>query len=285
MDIRWKYIAVVLVVISIAACNPPEDEDPPEDAIVSVYRTGLSASELEELIPDALPSEDSLQIASDYIRKWINQQLMYRKAMSELNDTADIARKIREFRRQLYIYEFEQQYLANNLDSVVDRDEVETYYKKHLSEYVLDRIAVKAHYMTMDVNVGTYYRELAKVRRSSSDNMTELYDAMENTNKEIVEHRRWIFLDDLLDEINAEMNPQVRSGLDIGYFSTVDTTHRYIIKINELLNPGDTIPVDLLETKISEIILNKRKQNLLADLKNQLRENAKLENNLIIHEN
>ncbi|MFO7878924.1 MAG: hypothetical protein ACQES0_09785 [Bacteroidota bacterium] len=267
------------------SCDEPEKEELADDVIVRVHDAELTKNEVNSFVPDNMMPADSLELADSYIRQWINTELLFNKAQTELHDTSNIHKKIQEFRKQLYIHEFEKEYLDRKLDSLVPMSEVREYYEKHLTEYVLDKIAVKAHYLIMDVGIVSYYPELTKVRRSEPDDMEDLRESVGTTNKEIVEHKRWIYLDDLLREMNTTMNPEIRSGFDLGYFTCTDTANRYIVKINEKAMPGDTMPLDLIEGKISSIIMNKRKQELLADLKSTLKQNARSQENLIENEN
>lgn len=277
-------IAVLVSVMLVFACNPKTEVPEASSVLVKVYNSELLTTVLNDMMPENIRPEDSAYVADELIRHWVNKQLLYQYAKKELVDSSDINNRVEDFRRELYKYEIQEQYLRANLDSVVNDDEISEYHKEHLGEYKLKEMAVKAHYMQMDVNVATFYHELDKVRRSSSDNMDELYRAIKRTNKKIVEHKDWIYLSTLLEEIHSELIPQVSQGLQVGYFYTEDGEHRYIVKINDKLMPGDTVPVELVSQEIKEIIIIERKQDLMADLTNQLRQDAKTKQKLVYNE-
>ncbi|MGC9332175.1 MAG: hypothetical protein ACP5DZ_09930 [Bacteroidales bacterium] len=275
-----------LALLLLTSCNH-EEETVPEDVLIRLYGQTLTTEELEKMIPDDISEKDSIEMAKKYIQKWINETLLYRSAIKNLKDSSKIKEKVQDFRKQMYIYEYENQYLESKLDTIVTREEVEAYYENHLQSYALDRLAVKAHYMIMDAKIPFYYREMDKVRRATPERMDILYDAIKGTNKIIVEHNeKWMYLDDLLKEIHAVNNQDVRQkAIQLGYFAVEDSTKRYIVKINEKLMPGDTMPVDLIESKISHIIVNKRKQELITNLKNQLIQDAKSSDTIVINTN
>ncbi|MEA3447886.1 MAG: hypothetical protein U9Q98_05475 [Bacteroidota bacterium] len=275
-----------LALLLLTSCHH-EEEPVTEDVLIRLYGKILTTEELEKMIPDDISEKDSIEMARKYMQKWVNETLLYRSAIENLKDSSKIKERVRDFKKQMYIYEYESQYVESELDTIVTREEVEAYYENNLQSYALDRLAVKAHYMIMDAEIPAYYRELDKVRRATPERMDILNDAIKGTNKTVVEHNdKWMYFDDLLKEIHAVNNQDVRQkALQLGYFAVEDSTKRYIVKINEKLMPGDTMPVDLIESKISHIIVNKRKQELITNLKNQLIQDAKSSDAIVINEN
>ncbi len=268
------------------ACRQ-EDKAVSEDFIVSLNGNTLTSQEVSEVIPQNIPEKDSTELAEKYIQKWINSELLFRSAVKSLNDSTSIQKKVNAYRKQMYIYEYENQYVRAELDTVVSYDEVQAYYDNNMMYYLLERPAVKAHYMIMDSEIPAYYREIDKVRRARPGKMDILYDAIKGTNKTIVEHNeRWIYFDELQKEINAVNKPEIQQeAFQKGYFAVEDSIKRYLVKINDVLMPGDTMPVDLIEKNISQIIINKRKQELITNLKNQLLQDAKSDGDIVINEN
>lgn len=280
-----QIIFTATIALTIMTSCHRETKSVGDDVIVSVYDRNLKQDELDNYIPDYFMTDDSIEAAETYIRTWIDNELIYHYARERLKDTSEIAKKVDAYRKDLFRYEMETQYLNMHLDTVVSPAEIDAYYKEHLGEYKLEQMAVKAHYITMDVKVQTYYYELDKVRRSTPENMEELYDAGKRTNIKVVEHRKWMFLSDLLQEINASKTPQIEQGLQIGYFFTEDEEHRYIVKINEKKLVGDTVPVDLISKDIRSIIMNQRKDDLLRSFTNDLFQDAKSKQAIVYKEN
>lgn len=284
INTRLILIAATAAFLTMTSCHR-KTESVGDDVIVSVYDRELKLSELDDFIPDYFMTDDSIEAAEAYIRTWIDNELVYHYARERLKDTSEIAKKVDAYRKDLFRYEMETQYLNMHLDTAISPAEIQAYYKEHLGEYKLDQMAVKAHYITMDVKVQTYYYELDKVRRSTPEKMEELYDAGKRTNIKVVEHRKWMFLSDLLQEINTSKTAQIEQGLQIGYFFTEDDEHRYIVKINEKKMLGDTVPVDLISKDIRAIIMNQRKDDLLRSFTNDLIQDAKSKQAIVYKEN
>ena len=283
-DVKHKIYLVVIVSIILFSCKPKQ-EPPADNVIVTVNDRNLYYSDLDASIPSYFSSEDSTEIANNFISNWINKELIYDYAIHRLRDTAEIHRKIMDYRRELFRYEMEKQYVKSNLDSSISVSEIQEYYDTQLGEYKLEEHAVKVHYIIMDVEVASYYYELDKVRRSSPGNMDLLYDAAKRSNIRVVEHNDWIFISDLLLEINAKMSPDIQTGLQLGYFFTEDEENRYIVKINEQKMPGDTVPMSLIYNDISTVLLNQRENDLLDKFVNDLNQDAKSKQSIVYKEN
>ncbi len=283
-NLKFSFVFAFVSVLLFIACNP-ESKTQADNVIVSVSQRNLYYSNLDAFIPSYFVGEDSADIADRYIAEWINQELIYNYAKQRLRDTMELYRKIQDYRRELFCYEMEKQYVKSNLDSSLTITEVQDYYDDNLGDYKLKELAVKAHYIIMDVEIASYYYELDKVRRSSPGNMDLLYDAEKRTNLHVVEHTDWIYFSDLLEEINATMTQEVQYGLQLGYFFTEDDENRYIIKINEQKMPGDTVPVSLIYSDIETLLLNQRQNELLDKFINDLNQDAKSKQSIVYKEN
>jgi len=281
--IIYAIFLVLSVTVLLFSCKP-KSESPADNAVVTVHNRSLYYSDLDAVIPSYFVAEDSAEIADNYISNWVNQELIYQYARQRLRDTMEIHKKIQNYRRELFRYEMEKQYVKSNLDSSFSVDEVRNYYNAHLGEYKLEEIAVKAHYISMDAEVASYYYELDKVRRSSPGDMDLLYDAEKRSNVQVFEYNDWVYFSDLLTEINATMTQDVKNGLQLGYFTSVDDENRYIVKINEQKMMGDTVPMSLIYSEIEQVLLNRRQSELLDKFVNDLYQDAKSKQSIVYKE-
>lgn len=277
------YLLSLIILLVIGACTP----DTPElDAhiVAKIGNAELTENELDAHVPDYYSGEDSAEVAARYIQKWIEIQLLYQKALEELKDSVEIAQKIQEYRMRLFIHAYEEDFISRHLDTLISYSDVNAYYKEHMSEFLLNVPVVKAHYMIMERNTGTYYRERYKIRHSDPDNMDLLYDACKGTNKEIVEIKEWLPLHTLLNRINYSEEIDINQLETSRYIEAEDSLNRHLVKVNDIRKVGDTVPLGLISKKIVQILLNKRKQQLMDELKKDLFENAKSRKEFVIHE-
>ena len=86
------------------------------------------------------------------IDKWIRKQLLLEKA--ELNLTPsqkDVEIQLNDYRSSLLIYKYEQEWIKQNLDTVVAENEIREYYKLYSGNFILDENILKALYVKIPV--------------------------------------------------------------------------------------------------------------------------------------
>ncbi len=269
---RFRQICYLVIIsfciITFMSCEDVQYVD--KNVIASVYKDKLFVEDILSYMPRELSEEDSLLFVENYINNWITDKLLYYNAKNELRDTFDIVYKINEYRTQLYVHKYKEHLIDANLNMNVPYEEIIDYYDNNLSELTLDQIYVKAHYLTINVLAETYYRERYAVLETEAGDHQKLLDFCEGTGRRAYFLDEWTKLDDLLRTISyIEVYNPNRLRYDRLIVST-DNEFRYIVKINDYLLKGSPVPVEIIKSDIIEIILNKRKKDMLEQKKKEL---------------
>ena len=91
-----------------------------KDVVAEAGKAELTRPELERILPKNLSAEDSLVMAKQYITSWAKRMLLYNKAMAELsNEDKNVDKLLQEYKMQLLIYRYQNNYLSERLDTVV----------------------------------------------------------------------------------------------------------------------------------------------------------------------
>src|ERR1035437_7428641 len=99
---RLIYIAFVAFVLS--ACNLFVETDEP---VAKVGNKVLTMKELSGYIPNYLDATDSSLWAEDYIKKWVQRELLLQKAEDNLKaGMKDVSRELEEYRSSLIVYRY-----------------------------------------------------------------------------------------------------------------------------------------------------------------------------------
>ena len=121
---------LIVLVFLLVACSPqlPRNED--EEILARAYRTYLYKSELVDVVPEGTSVKDSILLVKNYINKWIQQQLILRKAESNLSDQQkDFRVQLKNYRNSLITYQYETQLIQQNINNIVTDNEIEEYYE------------------------------------------------------------------------------------------------------------------------------------------------------------
>ena len=135
-----RYIYILFLLLLISACNRGEMSQP----VVSVGDAILTRAKLVSVIPPMSSAEDSTAVADEYIRRWVNQQVMLQKAEFNLtDDDLDIEENVEEYRRALLVERYQQKLVDQKFNPVVSDADIEAYYNDMRKSFKLNETIMK----------------------------------------------------------------------------------------------------------------------------------------------
>ena len=264
MLIRNVVIALI-VCVSVQGCRkgkPEKNEEP----LARVYDKFLYVSDIAGLVSDNTSPEDSARIVDDYIDNWIRQNLILRVAEDNLQTAmAKINQQADEYKESLVLYAYERQFLAENLDTVVAEDSLRSYYDLHKQDFTLQGDIYRLAYAVVSKDDKTadsvsYWlnRGLEKSRLALERYCVNHADRF-SLNTDI-----WLNENDLFTLLPYDMyaGGRFRSKAPIAFS---DTVNRYFAMVADFYVEGDTGSFAYFRNDIKDIIINKRKKELLND--------------------
>ena len=116
----WHKIALslwsVAVMLLFFSCKENFSEKNREEAVlVRIGDKALTRGDLEREIPDRLKSKDSALFADNYIKQWVDDQLLYDVASRNIPDKENIDRMVERYRQELVIFEYQKHLLNDKL--------------------------------------------------------------------------------------------------------------------------------------------------------------------------
>lgn len=284
---RVLQICVMMALVAlVASCEWVSNLIHDDEVVARIDRRRLYRSELAEFIPHDVSAEDSARLAQQYINTWAMDLLYQDVAAEQLSkDEMDVSKELDDYRRSLLKFRYEQRYVAERLDTVVSRAEIEEYYKEHKSMFKLDVPIVKARYL----NIMKESPAVDVIRKKMSSSKYEdlvLADSLAFKSALRYEDRSDVWM---------EMPRYAQFfGTDYGYLLSKLRPDGFIqveeeqgdLKIGyvcEILRPGTPAPLDFCEERIRDIIISNRKRALLASLERDLLDDALGRQKLIIY--
>lgn len=278
---RVLYILSIIILMFFISCNNKEVE--PKGKIIAKYGNEyLMEEDLIKLLPRFNSKTDSVNFVNDLINLWLEPRLFYDEAKLKITDTLNIANKINDYRQNLYVNQYLENFIYNSINQDVSKNEIEEYYNKYLDNYKLSNTFVKAHYMTILDKKATYYYEYEKIKNSSLEDEKSLKDYCVGTGRKVYFYHDWIELNDFLEIINYKLD---ENGFDNAKFflDYVYEDLRYLVKIDELVAEGEIMPIEIAEPFIYQVIIKNRKDNKYQQILNELKTNALNSGKLIIN--
>lgn len=240
--------------------------------LARVYENNLYLSDIGHIFPENVSISDSVLILQNFVNKWVKQQLILQKAELNLTEEQkDVTQQIDEYRSSLLIYKYEQNLVAQKLDTVISMDEVKAYYDENPSNFSLDDHLLKCLFIKIPPDAPNLYRIRQIYRSEREQDVQELesycfqyavkYDYFDDD---------WVTFESIARELPREIrNPEHYLRYN-RYIEQQDSLYRYMVNIREYQLAGSVAPLAFVEEKIKTIILNKRKVQFINDLENNI---------------
>ncbi|MBE6250375.1 MAG: hypothetical protein E7111_01840 [Bacteroidales bacterium] len=284
---RRLYITAIISVVLplLTSCRAISSFLGREEVVAVVGSDKLYRSDVESLIPKGLSSEDSLTMASQYIRSWASDRVYLKIAEEQLSKSEkDVTKELEDYRRTLLKYRYEQLYVNERLDTAVSRDMIEEYYQAHSDKFILDRPVVKARFL----NIQADSPSLQQIRkRMSSTEANDLIEAdsiaFSSAMKFTTWADNWIDINVLAREYQMNYD-QLLARMNRRWIEHVDTTgYMKLAYISEILQKGQAAPVDYSAESIRNIIISSRRQSILLNLEQDLLDEARADGDFVIY--
>ena len=117
----------------LTACGTSDEQSP---LVARVYDYELRMDDLVGLVGEGVSAEDSAAIVDNYVDQWVRQKVILAKAEKNVKD--DFSRQMNEYRNSLLTFAYEEQIVAQIMDTVVTDSQIEEYYEANTEQFLLN---------------------------------------------------------------------------------------------------------------------------------------------------
>lgn len=278
-------LLIGLVALLLSSCDTATDGNELDGTPVArVYDKKLYAEELNPALTSGLSSEDSAKVIKGYIQNWIKQQVLLKKAESNLTEEQkDKKKQVEDYRNSLIIYEYESLLIAQRLDTIVSEEEIKEHYTKNQQDFELQENIVKINYVKLpkDAEDATKLWGWMNSDKPADKKKLQDYCVLKAVNY-YLDDSTWLYLNDIAKEINIQYD-QSQFLKQQKFFSLQDGEYLYLIKIIDFRIKNSISPLEFEKEKIKNIIINKRKVELLRDVELKMMRDAELNKDIEVY--
>lgn len=270
------HFSLILLLLSNVACQGrgEVDIDSSLEPVVSVNDKVLYLSQLKQIVPIGLSSEDSVKIAETYINNWISDELVYDKARQNV-DEVEINQMVEDYRRNLILSTYEAHLLREMVANNVSEKELKDYYEENTSQFKLEENIIKGLFLKVPksssqlANFQKWYKQgteeaVSNIEKATLQNVVG-YDYFYN---------KWVDFDSVLDNIPMTVSDQLHYLKGNKSIEYKDDDFVYLLNIKEYKLVGDVAPFDYIKNHIEEIVIEKRRKEFLLQIKKDLYDKA-----------
>jgi len=279
MILNLKRVCFVIPLIVLIACSSGI-KDPNERVLARVFDDYLYESDLGEMIPANTSVRDSIEIVENIIDNWIQQRLVLKKAENNLTpEQSNFDKQLEEYRKSLIIFEYETKLIKHKLDTVVTEQDLESYYNQFKGNFELKDNIVKVLFVKIEQT--SSYRNVIK-RLLMSDNEDDKVNleayCQEHASNFFLDDQSWLLFDDILKEIPIKTYNQEVYLQNTRYIEVRQSPYIYMVLFKDFKVKESVSPLSFERDNIRNIIINKRKLELIKNMEKEVMMNA-IENN------
>ena len=270
-----KYVVIGLM-IGCTSCNLFKS-DSKTTAIARVNSDYLYKEDITNLIPPGIAKEDSIVIVRNFIDRWAAQKLLIRVAEVNLNASkkAEFETLIQQYKVDLYTKAYLEEVVKRTTDTVVTLAELKAYYKENKENFKTNGTLVRLRYINIKKDNPKY--EIIKSKffdfRKSDKKFWDTYSMQ--LNSFALNDSIWVDMSQVyakLPFINPDNRDEyILSGKTI---QKTEAGNNYLVKISNVIDKNQIAPFDYLRPTLQEVIINKRKLELIKNFEKEIIDDA-----------
>lgn len=265
-----------MVLLLLASCNliNTKKQGPTQKPIAKVFDAYLYPADIKGIVPKESKPADSIAIVKDYIQHWMEQQVLLHQAANNLDQQQmDLTKQIEDYKNSLIIYAYEKELVKEKLDTTVSEDEIQKYYDDNKKDFQLKNDIVKIIYVKVAKKTQGVDKLKSLILSDNPKDRDKLskfcYQYAQNF---FLNDNAWLMFDDVLKEIPIQTYNQdlFLQNNNNRFVQIEDTASIYCLGIKGYMIKNSMSPISFERENIKKIVLNKRKMDLIEEMKKNL---------------
>ncbi len=273
--------------VLFVSCSYFQQNSAQEDVVARVNDNYLYRSDIEKLIAENTSKEDSTLIVNNFINRWATQQLLIDQAKINLTPEKleQFDKLVQEYKTDLLTEAYKNVIVGRQLDSNITDQEFQQFYEENKENFKQKDMLVMLRYVQLPLNYDGLAAVKEKLNRYNEKDKKWLnsqnFQFISSNFNDSVWVRKYALLQNL--PVLKGENEQVLKKSNFAQLQ--DSLGVYLVKIEDVLNPNDTAPFSYVKPTLRQIILNKRKLELIKKLETDITKDAIETNNFQIYKN
>jgi hypothetical protein len=268
-----KRLASIALLIVLFSCVNNENTKTP---IAKVHDKFLYKEDIEPLLPDKISKEDSLLFVSSFINKWAKEQLLLQKAKINLDkEEESIQQLVEQYRQDLYINKYKEAIVKQDLDTLVTQVDIDSFYTSNKEIFKLNEELLQLRYIYLGNDVLNPKEFISLFKSDTKESDAKIIEQKLQLKAYNLNDSIWVRYYDVLKKApfirSYDKNKFLRKNK---YIQKEDSSGVYLVKVKDVLLRNQIAPMSYALPTIKQMILHKRKLELLRKIEETLTEDA-----------
>lgn len=271
-----KFFYIIGLFLLFSSCNFFKPDAKPL-AIARVNDIFLYKEDIKNLVPQGTSKQDSILIVRNYIDRWASQKLLIKAAEVNLSSgkQTEFNELIKQYKIDLYTKAYLEEIVKRTVDTIVADIELKSYYNLNKENFRTNGTLVRLRYINLQKDNPKYETIKSKFFdfRKSDKKFWDVY-ALQFKNFALNDSV-WVEMSQVYSKLPF-INPDNRDDY-ISAGKTIqhpDSLDMFLVKITNVIDKNQISPFDYLKTTLREVIINKRKLELIKKFEKEITDDA-----------
>ena len=247
------------------------------EPVARVGEDYLYKEDIEELIVPEVSAEDSTLVVSSFITRWATQKLLMNGA--KINIPVDEQQRLEDlvsqYRSDLYAQAYKDALVERNIDSAISDKQAAEFYEQNKENFKLNEQLLKLRYLQLNENDYNVDEIKKKFVRFNKEDQIFLDSIAVQFKAQYLNDSTWIKLDKVIATIpplSLDNSDRLLNKTD--FIQLRDSLGLYLIAIKDKLKRNEDAPLDYVKPTVKQILLNRRKLDLIKQLEKDITKDA-----------
>ena len=247
---------------------------------VVVARAGnsyLYRSELRDNITVFSSKTDSIIQSENYINNWARKQLLFDQAIINLDIEAqkEMDELVNSYRSDLWSRSYKEFIVKSNIDTLISKTEIETYYRENQNNFRLNEAMVNLRYIALPSENIDLLEIKNKLIRFQEEDIRFLDSLTIQFNSYGLKDSLWLTKRELIRTLPIINENNFENYLKKSQFFLVeDAFEVYLLFVNNYMLRNEVAPLVSIENTIRKIVFNKRKLDFIKQFDKEILQDA-----------
>lgn len=243
--------------------------------LVSVDKEFLYREDVDLQFATNRPLMDSVAFVKEYVRHWLEDVLLYKKARMNVADSKKIDQMVESYKKSLFLNIYQERLVEQQLEREISDNEISVFYEENKEMFLLDEPMMQGLFLKLPKNAS----KLSSVRKWCKGETSEDLENLEKytlTNAITYENffDKWYPLSALAAKMPINEDNLLAKLKNDEFLELGDSTSIYMLNATYLLLKGEQLPLELAQGEIRNLLINSLKASFVNEVKRNLCDEA-----------
>ena len=271
-----KVVYIFSAFICLVSCNFFKETDT-RDPIARVNDSYLYEEDIKGLVAEGTSPEDSTLIVNSFITRWATQLLLLDGSERNLPQQKQdgFNKLVDQYKKDLFTKAYLEALVKKSIDTVVSYNEANEFYQSNKEIFKLNDELFKFRYINVPTNAANVEDIKKRLSRFSPKDKKFLDSISVQFKSYSLNDSIWIKASQVSKKIpvlNSENKKELLKKSN--FIQLKDSLGLYLMQINDVLLQNDYAPLAFVNPTIKQIIINRRKLELIQQLEKDITKDA-----------